>query len=100
MNQIPALNVRAHWRARVTLIALVLLFVVPLVAAVLLNAYAPHWQPFGTINRGDVLAPAVRVESSALRTADGKPLKADFTQGRWTLLYRVCGNCDERCVAA
>ena len=85
------------WRARMALIGIFTLFFVPVLSALWLNVYAPDWQPFGVINRGDLVVPAVRVEAIVLTALDGRPLAADYLTDRWTLVYVATGECEAMC---
>ncbi len=88
---------RSRWRARTTLIGFFMLFFGPILAALWLNIYAPQWQPFGYINRGELVVPVVRVQATALNALDGRPLGADYLTDRWTLVYAAAGGCNAVC---
>ncbi len=95
-RQVPA-QALSPWRTRAVLIGFLLLFFGPLLAALWLNIYAPLWQPFGYVNRGDLVVPAVRVQAAALQALDGQPLEADYLTDRWTLVYAAAGECNSSC---
>ena len=93
-------STHSKWRTRATLIGIVVVFFIPVLSAIWLNAYAPHWQPFGYTNHGKLLAPAVSVNAVRLKALDGLALKRDFWRGRWTMVYVASDGCDSRCEQA
>ena len=82
------------------LIGTFLVFFLPIVAAWLLNVFAPDWRPFGTLNHGTLVEPVRQVSSANLRHLDGGAMDADYLSGRWTLVHLLDGDCAQSCIEA
>jgi len=87
-------------RARVLLIGTFLIFFLPIVAAWLLNLFAPDWRPFGTVNHGILVQPVRPISAAGLKDPTGMKLDADYLHGRWTLVHVLNGPCGQRCIDA
>ena len=87
-------------RARILLVATFLIFFLPVVAAWLLNVYAPGWRPFGTVNHGTLVQPARPVSAEHLRHFDGTAMDPDSLSERWTLVHLLDGDCGRSCIDA
>ena len=87
-------------RRRSVLIATFLIFFLPVMAAWLLNVYAPDWRPFGTLNHGTLVEPVRQVSSANLQHLDGGAMNADYLSGRWTLVHLLDGDCGRSCIEA
>jgi cytochrome oxidase Cu insertion factor (SCO1/SenC/PrrC family) len=85
---------------RILLIGTFLVFFVPIVAAWLLNVFAPGWRPFGTLNHGTLVEPVRQVSSTDLAHLDGGTMDPDYLSGRWTLVHLLDGDCAQPCVEA
>lgn len=83
-------------RTRLVLVAIFVLFLVPLVAAVLLQPEQFGDDPVDTVNRGDLVQPPVRLMLEGVALTDGRPVLEE-TRGRWTLLHVIGAGCDARC---
>lgn len=87
-------------RNRLVLVAIFVLFLVPLVAALLLQPEQFGEDPVNTVNRGDLVQPPVPLGMEGVTLMDGR-VALDETRGRWTLLHVIGeGACDARCEAA
>lgn len=84
-------------RNRVVLIVIALLFLVPLVAAVLLQPEQFGEDPEQTVNRGDLVSPTVPLPVDDL--ALGPDDSADALRGHWVLVHPLAGACDATCEA-
>jgi hypothetical protein len=82
------------------MIGIFMLFFIPPMAAVWLNAYQPDWNPFGHSNHGDLIQPAVRVQVNSLKALDGSSFDANFLSTRWTMVYLDSGSCESACEKA
>lgn len=82
-------------RSRFTLIAIVLVFAAPLIAALLLNLGG--WRPLNTRNYGTLVQPPVDVNAVPVTLADGAKLVWRDPQWHWTLLALPNGDCAEAC---
>jgi cytochrome oxidase Cu insertion factor (SCO1/SenC/PrrC family) len=87
-------------RRRTVLVGTFLIFFVPIVAAWLLNVFAPGWRPFGTLNHGILVEPVRQVSTTDLARVDGSAVNADYLSGRWTLVHLLDGDCGQTCIAA
>jgi len=87
-------------RTRILLVGTFLVFFVPIMAAWLLNVFAPNWRPFGTLNHGTLVEPVRQVGVEGLNRLDGGPVQADYLSGRWTLAQLVDGDCGRGCLEA
>ncbi len=85
-------------RARILLVATFLIFFLPVVAAWLLNVYAPGWRPFGTVNHGTLVQPALPVSAEHLRYFDGTVMDPGYLSERWTLVHLLDGDCGQSCI--
>jgi len=86
-------------RSRLQLIAIVAVFGVPLLLAViwLQVVQSGGGGELGDTSRGELIRPAVPLEAFALEGADGETFDAETFRGRWTMLYVPSGACDEDC---
>lgn len=73
-------------RAFKVMLPLILLFFVPLLAAIVLYFYFPQWIPEGRTNSGELVTPA--------RPA---PEFAESLKGRWSYVYLAGDTCAENC---
>jgi cytochrome oxidase Cu insertion factor (SCO1/SenC/PrrC family) len=85
---------------RILLIGTFLVFFVPILAAWLLNVFAPGWRPFGTLNHGTLVEPVRQLSSTDLAHLDGRAMDPDYLSGRWTLVHLLDGDCAQLCVEA
>jgi cytochrome oxidase Cu insertion factor (SCO1/SenC/PrrC family) len=84
-------------KSRKKLIVVLLIFIVPAVAAVLL--YASGWHPSATVNHGELIVPARPVEDRLMQTIDGKPVKFSELYGKWTMVYFDKAACPDECIS-
>ena len=83
---------QAQTKNKVSLIALFLLFFLPVAIAIVMNSSWVNYKPKSTKNKGMLVQPPVRLADFA---------KADWIDGLdgvWTLMYRHAGICDAVCV--
>jgi cytochrome oxidase Cu insertion factor (SCO1/SenC/PrrC family) len=87
-------------RNRRFLVALALIFFLPLAVSFYMYYGPVGWRPASHVNRGDLIDPARPLPEVslpvALRDADHQS-KPDFLKGKWTLLYVGSGNCSAAC---
>ena len=76
------------------LVALVAVFVVPILTSYTLNVWWPHWSPFGRMNYGELVAPAWDLDLVSMDRG-----VAERAEGRWILLHPVEASCDDDCEA-
>jgi cytochrome oxidase Cu insertion factor (SCO1/SenC/PrrC family) len=86
------------WRVRLTLLAIVLLFTIPLIGAWWLYTNTEPGQPWATSNKGDLITPARPLSGFTLRRGqnDGIYTLEDL-RGKWTLVFVPPPDCDETC---
>ncbi len=84
-------------RNRVVLIVIALLFLIPLVAAILLQPEQLGQDPERTVNRGDLVAPTVPLPVDDLALAPD--VSTDTLLGHWVLVHPLAGACDATCEA-
>ena len=84
-------------RSRSAVIALFVLFFLPVVSAWVLNIYWRDLPLVGTTNYGNLVTPARQLDPSGLVEASGRRLAPDDFTGKWSLLYWARGQCLEVC---
>lgn len=80
--------------ARSKLLALIGVFLAPVIAAYL--AYA-GWRPSGHTNYGDLLK-VTPLQQTAGSTVDGRPFNLHALRGKWVMVHVGPANCDAACV--
>lgn len=80
---------------RIQLLLLVLLFIMPPVAAYVL--FFSDFRPTSRANYGELVQPPRPIGSAELEAIDGKPASLSQLEGKWTLLYLADSECDEVC---
>lgn len=86
-------------RQRLTLIGVFLIFMVPILLALLLNLPGVTWRPFGVRNHGELLRPAVLLADFAPQAVDGSSLAKQPLVGGWTVLLSAMAPCESDCEA-
>jgi len=82
---------------RITLILLVLLFVVPVAAAIILHSIGDGWRTAITTNKGNLITPVRSVPDFVASTIDGKSFSRNDLEGKWTMFYIESSTCDKSC---
>lgn len=85
------------WLPRMALIGLFCLFMLPIVVAYVLNAFAPDWLPFGHVNHGELAQPAVPAELERIQVLDGPAWAETAELAPWTLLHVTGPVCVQSC---
>lgn len=84
--------------SRVQLIALVAVFLAPLLAAVLVYTNAGEWLgQTASGHHGQLFQPARSLDRFPVRGTGGESLGLDYFRGKWTLVYFGSGDCPQRC---
>ncbi|RFF28655.1 hypothetical protein DZK25_01455 [Wenzhouxiangella sp. 15181] len=83
---------------KTTIFAVLALFLIPIVIAVLLNSQWLDWRPDSTRNHGELLEPAVRLPEFELTTASGETVTRETLEGQWQLLHYRAAGCNEACL--
>ena len=81
----------SEWRPRLVLIGLFAVFFVPVITAVVVSAKFSSWIPFGTVNRGELIAPPLAIDG----LTGGHSLSM-----QWVVLHATTADCARECVAA
>jgi hypothetical protein len=87
-------------RTRMLLVGTFLIFFLPIMAAWLLNIFAPDWRPFGTLNHGTLVEPVRQVRATHLAYLDGSAVDANYLSGHWTRVHLLDGDCAQSCIDA
>ena len=85
---------RSNRRAKLLLLAVMVLFALPILVATGLHTFAPEWRPWGTSNRGTLILPPRDVAFDRLVTLDGQNLEP--LKGKWIIVV-LGSSCDDRC---
>src|SRR3954468_5985022 len=80
---------------RLMLIGVALLFLAPMIAAIVLNAKG--WHPLSTSNNGTLVEPPQDLTGVDVALADGSKLAWSDPQRRWTLLALPGVQCAQAC---
>lgn len=83
-------------RNRLVLVLIFVMFLVPVVAAVLLQPERFGRDPVDTVNRGALVQPPVPLALEPVRLVDGTAAAGRF-DGRWLLLHLLPAPCDDAC---
>ncbi len=86
-------------RTRLMLVLILAFFALPLVVAWVLN-FTGDFIPASTTNHGTLVQPVRPVTAVDLVDARGAAVDAKYFIGKWTILYRHAGGCDEVCQKA
>lgn len=84
-------------RKRLGLILLIVLFLAPLGAAIVLNAIG--WRPAGTRNYGELIEPPRSLAQARFLLADGAPLQWQDADWSWTMFALTGPACADACLA-
>jgi hypothetical protein len=85
-------------RTRTLLLCTFLVFMLPVVAAWMLNIFAPDWRPFGTTNHGTLIQPVRSISADGLQAVDGSAMDPGYFSGRWTVVHIPGRPCAQPCI--
>ncbi len=88
---------RSARKNRLVLLALFAVFFLPIFVAFALNVELPGWLPFGQTNHGNLIQPALQLETSGLSRVEGAPAGEELLQRSWSLLHIEAGACLTQC---
>lgn len=83
---------------RIALIAVFLVFLLPVVVATLMHSEWFDWQPGSMRNHGELLQPVVAVEGFEVLTASGETISRSELLDRWMLVFFTEEPCGESCL--
>lgn len=86
--------------AKTTLIALPLVFLLPVALATVFYFFHENLPSLGKKNHGELITPARPLEQFAAMTQEGNPLTINYLYGKWTLVQIGGGKCDLYCEAS
>ena len=92
VNKSPSIAV-----SRAKLLALMGLYAAPLLAAYLWFAYVSSNEGAGVSVTGELIHPAVPLESFELQSVTQEQWGLDEIRGKWSMVYFLEGECDQRC---
>ena len=84
-------------RSRMALVGLFVLFLVPLVTAIVLHSIEGGVGTEVTTNRGELVRPVQPLNDFSLDTVDGNKITLDTLKGSWSLVYFDLATCDKQC---
>lgn len=84
---------------KITPIALLVVFLLPLVMATIFYRYHDYLPFTGTTNQGDLIDPARPLTLFAAKGLDGRSLSSTDLKGKWTLVLVGGKECDLYCEA-
>jgi cytochrome oxidase Cu insertion factor (SCO1/SenC/PrrC family) len=93
-------EIQQQKRGRMILIGIVLIFVLPLIAAYWLLSAAEKGGVWGTTHHGVLVQPPRALQPFSARTADGTAMTLDNVKGIWTLAYMPAMDCLDACKQA
>ena len=96
MNSQPTLDPSIRRRNRIALVALILVFVLPFLAAGVLNLF--DWRPQHTSNHGVLLTPPQKLTDITLHHADGTDYAFAPQERRWQIVVVPTPDCGDVCV--
>ena len=82
---------------RIKLIAIIALFVGPVIAAALWHVKSDQWRPAATTNYGELITPARPLVNFSMPQLNGTLVNQDLLRGHWTLVYIGAADCDPAC---
>lgn len=83
---------------RIKIILLVLMFVAPVAAAIILHSIEGSWRPAGSTNYGELVTPVRPVAEFEYTTLNDKVFTREALLGKWTLITIDSGHCNEPCL--
>ncbi len=83
-------------KSRLTLLAVIALFAIPLIAAFLVRSSG--WHPSETKNTGTLVEPPRDIKDIAASTPDGEHFAWKDPQFHWTLVMLPHANCAAKCI--
>jgi hypothetical protein len=96
MTETTPIDPAVRRRNRIALVALVLVFVLPFLAAGVLNLM--NWRPAHTTQHGTLLQPPVDLTGLKLHRADGSDYPYAPQERRWHIVVVPTADCAAKCV--
>ncbi len=83
---------------QVAIVAVFLVFGVPVILATLLHSTWFDWRPDGTRNHGELISPVIALPDFSLAMPDQSPVERADLLERWQLVHVRSGECSEACL--
>ena len=83
---------------QVAIVAVFLVFGLPVLLATLLHSTWFDWRPDGTRNHGELISPVIALPEFSLGTPDDQTLEHADLLDRWQLVHVRGGDCSEACL--
>jgi cytochrome oxidase Cu insertion factor (SCO1/SenC/PrrC family) len=96
-SEVQSVNRKQRNRSRMTIVGMFILFLVPVVAAIVLHSVDNGIGTSYTTNRGVLIRPVQPLPMFSLDTVDGKTLTLDELKGFWSLVYIDSASCNQQC---
>ena len=90
-------SVKKRNRSRLALVGLFILFLIPVVAAIVLHSIGGGLGTDTTTNRGELVQPVQPLSEFSFTTVAGKTVTLDTLKGSWSLVYFDSAQCDKQC---
>ena len=96
-NEVQTISNKQRNRARLTLVGLFALFLVPIVAAIIMHSMGGGVSTESTTNFGELIRPVRPLPAFNLQTVEDKQVDLDSLEGFWTLFYFDSAECNKQC---
>lgn len=83
---------------KIALIAVFLVFMIPVITAILMHSQWLDWQPGSMRNHGELVQPVVPLLDFEVLAADGRTVTRQDLLDRWVLVFFAEASCDEACL--
>ena len=83
---------------KLALIAVFLVFLLPVITATLMHSEWFDWQPGSMRNHGELLQPVLPLRDFQVASQDGEVIARDALLERWMLVYYQTSACTESCL--
>lgn len=83
---------------QVAIVAVFLVFGLPVLLATLLHSTWFDWRPDGTRNHGELITPVIALPDFSGSGPDGETLEREQLLDRWQLVHVRDGQCNEACL--
>lgn len=84
-------------RSRMALVGLFILFLVPVLAAIILHSIEGGVGTEITTNHGELVRPVQPLNSFSFKTLDSKQINLDTLKGSWSMVYFDSAACNKQC---
>lgn len=96
-NNVQPVSVQKRNRSRIALVGLFILFLVPVVAAIILHSIDDGIGTNITTNKGELVRPVQPLQEFSFGTLEGNNISLETLKGSWSLVYIDSATCNEQC---